>query len=341
MSRFNSLLVNANLFIGKLKPCLSIDFGSSNTRVIIDKKIVWHQPTLLAWDNHHQHLVAIGDRAASLRGKTPKCIQLIPPVQRGVPAQLDSAKFYLKAVVDQLRTAKVLNQWLPVSCRLAVPASSSPLELEQFRESLNQAGIKVEQLISKTRAIVVLEELAQIDQIHGVIDLGAQTTDVGIFVGQDLIKAVTLTTIGGDDFTRVVIEQVLAEYELVIGWAMAEQIKHQLGSVMALATDRAGVMTVRGKHAKSHLVTAVRIRSSSFQAKFAQLVKVLVDGLMEAINELPAEVVIQLQEQGFYLTGGNSQLRGWPVVLQEALGMPFIMSKSPQIDLVKGLTSVK
>ena len=341
MSRFNSLLSNANLFVRSLKPQLSLDFGSSYTRVMIDQKIVWHQPTLLAWHSHNHHVVAIGDRANNLIGKTPQYIQLVSPVRQGVIVELDSAKFYLKVMVNQLRQAKKLNQWLPAKCRLSVPASSSPLELEQFQESLNQAGIKVEQLVNKTKAVVALKELAQINQTHGVIDLGAQTVDVGIFVGQELIKAVTLTTVSGDDFTRVVIEQALAEYELVIGWAVAREVKHQLGSIMSLKTDKPEVMTVRGKHAKSHLVTAVRVQSSSFQVKFQQLAKVLINELAEVINELPAEVATQLQEQGFYLIGGSSQLRGWSMVLQEALGMPFILSKSPQIDLVRGLASVK
>jgi len=309
---------------------------------MIDQSLVWDQPTLLAWHSHHQAVTAVGEKAASLRGKTPAYIQLVAPIQQGVIAELDWAKLYLKAVLNHLRFEKKLNSWLPVSCHLVIPANSSPLEVDQFKFTLEQAGMKVKKIIIKPQAIIALNELKQLNQAHGVIDLGAQTTDVGIFVGQELIRAVTLTVANGDDFTQAVMEQVLTEYDLKIGWAAAQQIKHQLGALLnSSGIIKTSVVTVRGKHTKTHLVTAVRVKSSSFQARFQQLANLLIDELKEVISELPAEVVIQLQEQGFYLTGGNSQLPDWQVVLKEALLTPVIISKSPQIDAVKGLSCVR
>lgn len=341
MSRFNSLLANTNLFVKNLRPRLCLDFGSSQTRVLVNGKIVWQQPTLLAWHTYQQSVIAVGDQASSLRGKIPDHVKLVAPIKQGIIVDLDAAEYYLKSILAQLKQENFLNPWLPVSCRLSVPAYSSPLELSQFSSSISQAGMKVEKLVSKTKAIVAIKELSKINQIHGLIDLGSQTIEVGVFSGHELIKAVTLTKASGDDFTRALQEQLLVEYKLEVGWAMAERIKHQLGSIGSLPASKTAMMTVRGKHAQSHLVTAVRVKAASFQESFSRLANIFAGELKEVINDLPAEVVTQLQEQGFYLTGGGSQLQGWQIFLQEIFEMPFITSKSAQVDLVRGLSSAK
>ncbi len=329
MSRFAGLITNTNFFVKKLKLNLSLDFGSSQTRLLINHKLVWNQPTLLAWHTRLQAVVAVGDKAAALRGKIPAYIELIAPVRKGVVAELDYATFYLKAILDQLRQQKKISPWVLASCRVVLPANASPLEKDQMRQVLDRAGFKVKKIVTKTEAVVSLPSFKKITQSHGVIEFGAQTVDVGIFTGQQLFKGITINSITGDTFTQTIIDRVLVEYGLQIGWEVAEQIKHQLSS--------SSVMTVRGKDAQTQLIKVVRVEAEKFKTQFHDLAKTLLLELKTIIDELPSEVAIQLQEQGFYLTGGGSQLSDWQNLIKTLWQMPVIVSSSPQLDVVKGL----
>lgn len=338
MSRFNSLISSINPLMRQLKTNFSLDFGSSRTRIMVDRRLVWDQPTLLAWHSRLQAVVSIGDQATALRGKTPAHIELIAPVQKGVIAELDYAEYYLKTVLDQLREQKKISPWIIANCKVALPASASPLEKDQLGQVLNQVGWKPKQVVSKTEAIIALTPFKKITQSHGVIDFGAQTVDMGVFIGSQLFRATTLNSITGHSFTQAVIDQVLAEYELEIGWQVAEQIKHQLLSgKLNLSSKDSPVMTVRGKDAQTQLVKVVRVSAASFQAQFYDLAATLLSELKTIINELPPEVITQLQEQGFYLTGGGSQLLDWQTMIKESWQMPVIISATPQLDVVKGL----
>jgi rod shape-determining protein MreB and related proteins len=329
MSRFAGLIANTNFFVRKLKINLSLDFGSSQTRLIVDRKLVWNQPTLIAWHARLQSVVAIGHKAAALRGKAPAHIKLITPIQKGVIAELDYATYYLKAVLDQLRQQKKISPWIIANCRVALTANASPLEKDQMKQVLERAGFKVKKIMSQPEAVVALPSFGKITQSHGVIDFGAQTVNMGIFIGQQLFKGVTINSIVGDTFTQTIINQVLTEYGLQIGWEVAQQIKHQL-SVSA-------VMTVRGKDAQTQLVKVVRVEAKKFKTQFYELAVALLLELKEIIDELPPEVVIQLQEQGFYLTGGGSRLSDWQDLISKSWQMPAIVSSSPALDVVKGL----
>ena len=329
MSRFAGLIVNTNFLVRKLKINLSLDFGSSQTRLVINHKLVWNQPTLIAWHTRLQSVVAVGDKAAALRGKTPPHIKLIAPIQKGVVAELDYAVYYLKAVLDQLRQQKKVSSWIMANCRVALPVNASPLEKDQLRQVLDRAGFKVKKIVSHPEAVVALPSFKKITQSHGVIDFGAQTVNMGIFIGQQLFRSMTTNSIVGDTFTQAIIDRVLAEYELQVGWEVAQQIKHQL-----LVSS---VMTVRGKDAQTQLVKVVRVEAKKFKTQFYELAAALLLELKEIVDELPPEVVIQLQEQGFYLAGGGSALSDWQDLIKKFWQMPVITSLSPALDAVKGL----
>jgi rod shape-determining protein MreB and related proteins len=340
MSRFNSFTTNIGLFINDLKPKLSIDFGSYQTKVMVGQNLVWDQPTLLAWHSRLQAVVAVGDKALKLRGKTPAHIKLISPISQGVIAQLDFAELYLKSVLSSLGDEKKFSPYAIISCRTALPVSSSPLEKDQFRQTLKNAGIGVKQLLSKPAALISLASFRKMTQAHGVIDLGDQTTDVGIFAGTQHLKSATLTNVAGHDFTQAIVDQVLSDHNLEISWTMAEQIKHQLvAPIIGISKKDPTIMTVRGKYVRTHEMTVVRVAAREFEDKILQLSHQLLSEIKEIIDELPTEVITQLQEQGFYLTGGSSQLSSWLPLIEKTWQMPVIISKNPQTDVVKGLAN--
>ncbi len=342
MSRFNRLVTNASLFARKFRVNLSLDFGSSQTRVAMDKQLVWDQPTLLAWHQQLQAVVAVGEKAAALRGKTPEKIKIISPVQRGVIAELDFAEYYLKAIFDQLKDQGRIPHWIIAQGKVSLPAKASPIEKDQLQQVLEKVGIKTSLLLSKTQAVISLPPFKKLTQSHGIIDFGAQTVDLGIFTGQQLYEDITLESIAGDDFTQAVIDQVLIDHNLKIGWQVATQIKHQLlAGKLELDSSKSPVMTVRGKDAQTHLVKVVRVEAASFQEKFFSLAQTLLSELKTAINELPSEIITQLQEQGFYLTGGESKLLDWSSLIKENWEMPAITSSNPQLDVVKGLSNAR
>ncbi len=329
MSQFAGLITKINFFAKKLRINLSLDFGSSQTRLMINHQLVWHQPTLIAWHTRLQSVVAVGDQAAALRGKMPAQVKLIAPIHKGVVVELDYAVFYLQAVLAQLQQQRKLSSWIVANCRVAVPAHVSPLEKDQLRQVLDRVGLKVNQIVSQTEAVIRLPMFKKITQNHGVIDFGAQTVNVGIFTGQQLFRELAVSDITGDVFTQAIIDRALAKYELHISWEVAQQLKHQL----SVST----VMTIKGKDARTQLVKIVKVEAAKFTAQFNELMRALLLELKEFIDELPPEVAIQLQEQGFYFTGAGAALSGWQDLASQLWQMPVITSLSPALDVVKGL----
>lgn len=336
MSRFGHFLSSLRIFPQRLNLNLKIDLGSSLTSIFLDDSLIWQQPTLLAWHKNLKTIVAVGEKAALLMGKTPPQVTLIHPIQKGVIGDLKFAQFYLETILAELQTQQKISSWVTAQAVTVLPASASPLEKKQLIQVMDEVGIKVKKILSYTEAIVYLPIFKKITQSHGIIDFGAQSTDLGIFTGHQLYQAYTFDQIMGDVFTHLIREEVLSSYELEIGQQMAEKMKQQLIN-KENGRPQSMLMTVQGKDTQSRLVKTVRVEATLFHKKFNQLASDFLREMKAVLDTLPPDIMTQIQEQGFYITGEASQAVDWSALIKEQWQVPVIHSATPMVDVVKGL----
>lgn len=340
MSRFNRLITSFTPNFEFFDSQLSLDLGSSQTRIMWGQDLVWDQASLLVWHTHQRAVVAIGDQALQLEGKTPPQIKLVAPVKTGKVADLDFAELYLRAVRRQLPNRAWWRVWWPAGCRLSVPHSTSPVEKDHFIRTVRHLGCRPAQLCTTTQALAHLPRLRRMTQAHGVIDLGAQTVELGVLMGQEPLFTTTLTQSTGDDFTAVIKQRVLTDYELIISRQTAQKIKHQIGGVMTQARVRqAPMMTISGKHAQGQDLQVVRISADHFWPDLVRLAGRLTTQIQQHLAQLPTEVMSQLKDQGFYVTGGASQLLGLKEFFEDRFDFPVLISPQPELDVVASMAS--
>jgi rod shape-determining protein MreB len=339
MQWFKKFINHFTAFFHQFGLEMSLDFGSANTRLMLNGKLVWDQPTLIVLQPHHEAVIAVGQSAISYHGKLPSQVKLVTPISQGAIVDLDAALLYLQSVLRQLRSQKKIAPWSLINLKTTVGAHLTPLEKKQLIETLSQAGFRITQPQNKAAAYVNLPELKKIKLTHGVIDIGAQTTEVSILAGQEVIKMKSITQVAGDHFTQVVMKQVLAHYHLELSVQTAEKIKQQLGEIYlgSEGKQNSKVATVVGKDTQTGLAVTVKIEAAVFQEDFQHLLKQLLVEIKTVFDDLPAEMITQIQEQGFYLTGGGSQLINLPSAIQSAWDIPVVMSSNPTQDLVLGI----
>jgi rod shape-determining protein MreB and related proteins len=335
MVQFETNSRGARLF-NRLSPQLSFDVGSSHTRVMVGGAVMWHQPTLLAWHAQQKAVVAIGDEAYRLAGKTPQAVQLISPIKNGVVADIPMTVAFIEGVVRYIQTKDKAQSFFPPQATLAVPSSISPVEIEQFKRVFSAAGIHIQHVVAKPQAVV--QKLGAKGQTAvGTIDIGAETIEVGLFVDQAPVAMTTILSLGGNEFTTLVQEQIKMQYRCHVGWQTAEKIKHEVGSVWLNGSEAPPVIVVRGRDVNSDLLMTIKISATDFEPFFQQLLEDIMVELRLFFTQQPAEVVTQAVESGLYLTGGASLLRGLQQALAEHMRAEIVVSKQPTLDVILGL----
>jgi len=336
MSRIGSIFHQLTSVVRTAQPQVTLDFGSQMTRVTVNGEVVWNQATALAWNEEMEAVVAVGDQARQLRGKTPARVVVIQPIQEGVVADLEMMTLFLEAVFNQaFHHQGVINVIRP-RCKVAVPAGVTPVELNQLKRILTNLGCQVT-MVKKIAALSNLPRLNRLKNSHMVLDLGAQTVELGLLTGQEIIVQKTLHSVKGDDFTRVIMDEVKQAYGCEIGFETAQKIQEQIGVVSDQAEAKLGKMTVRGKNTKTGTMMTIRVEAAVFALKFYELAKKLSSEISGVLIMSPAELVTQALEQGIYLTGGVAQLAGLAAMLENELQTQVLVASSPDLDVVKSM----
>jgi rod shape-determining protein MreB and related proteins len=335
MARFNDLLKKAARF-NRLQPLVALDFGSVITKLRVGDRVVWHQPTVVAWHTREQTVMAIGDKAYQLAGKTPHTIKLIFPVRDGVVADVFMATTYLETLFQTLRKQELVKAWLSPQCVVALPAGASPVERQFLERVIHQAGFFVGALVSKPAAIVSHHQRS-LDQTVGCIDIGAHTIELGLFTGGEPVALHTVRGFGSDRWVHIVQQLVKTAHNCDIGWQAAEKLITQIGTVSNVMEKDAPVMVVRGRDMHHGSVASVRISAALFVEPLQQAVHEMLSEVQLFLGAAPADVVTQALTQGLYLAGGGARLKGIAQMIGSQLNTECVLAAAPELEVVLGL----
>lgn len=322
---------------------LHLDIGSVNTRVLVGKKLVFDEATCVLKNLQDGSILAVGRKAKQVHGKNSPRTEVVFPVREGVVADKMALTNYLRAILKQV-IKKDGYKFLKVSGKYALPASASPVEKEAMAKVLAEVGLASLKPIGQSEATYrnIVSSKIKSNSIC-VINIGGQTTELSLFAHDQLVAVKTISW-GGQAFTQVIKEYLQSDYQLGVGWSTAEDIKRQVGYLGKEdddSPDKSLQMAVRGKDLLENTIKTVTIKADSFFSEFLVLAEELTDGVGLFLTQVPAELVAQSLDQGIFLTGGGSQLKGLSHHLQTLLKCEIFVSSSPQIDVVEGLSKIE
>lgn len=315
---------------------ISIDLGTANVLVYVrDKGIVIREPSVVALQKDSNKVLAVGEEARQMIGRTPGNIVAVRPLKDGVIADYDVTETMLRHFVDKVCRSPRLFRPKVVVC---VPSGVTSVERRAVLEAAMQAGAKRTYLIEEPMAAAIGAGL-DIGEASGnmVVDVGGGTTDVAIISLHGIVVSESLR-VGGDKFDDAIIRYIKKMYNLMIGERTAEEIKIQIGSAYPEGEGKS--MEVRGRDLVTGLPRTIRFTSADTFQALSEPITAIIDGVKSVLERTPPELASDIVDKGIVLTGGGALLNGFNRLLAEETGIPVHLADDPMSCVVLGAGKV-
>lgn len=312
-----------NLF-GGLSHDMGIDLGTANTLVHIKGKgIVLREPSVVAIKSDTGDVLAVGDEAKRMIGRTPGSIVAIRPMKDGVIADFDVTQAMLKYFI---RKAMDTKSFVRPRVVVGVPSGVTEVEKRAVIDAAQQAGAREAYLIEEPMAAAIGAGLP-VEEATGsmVVDIGGGTTEIAVISLGGIVTSCSIR-IGGDEMDSSIIQYIKREYNLLIGERTAEEIKINIGTAI-VNTNQDKTMDIRGRDLVSGLPKTVRIKSSEICEALSEPVHKIVDAVKGTLEKTPPELAADVMDHGIMMTGGGSLLNSLDKLLSHETGMPVLVSE--------------
>ncbi len=315
--------------------CLGIDLGTANTLVYVKGKgIVLREPTVVAINNKSGKVVAVGDAAKTMMGRTPASTSVIRPLKDGVIADFgvtqSMLKYFLNKTSGLFRTRPVVI--------ICVPSGVTEVEKKAVREATENAGAKSVHMIEEPKAAALGANLS-IEEPTGcmVVDIGGGTSEVAILSLDGIVTTESLR-VAGDKLDEAIINYIKKEYNLLIGETTAEDIKITIGT--AYPQEQESYMEIRGRDLTEGLPKTITISSTDVMEAIKEPIAAIIDSIKYALERTPPELAADIMDRGIYLTGGGALLSGLDKVIRLETGIPVFIAENPLDCVTLGTAKV-
>ena len=304
---------------------IGVDLGTANVLVYVKGKgIVLREPSVVAIDKDSNRVLAIGEEARRMLGRTPGNIVAIRPLREGVIADYDTTESMLRHFIRKVAGKSLFFKPRIMVC---IPSGVTTVEKRAVLEAAMQAGARKTYLIEEPLAAALGAGLDIAEPCGAmVVDIGGGTTDVAVLSLGGIVVSVSLR-IGGDRFDESLVSFVKKEYKIMIGERTAEEMKVQIGT--AFPNSRNETMEVRGRDLLSGLPKTVRITSEETREALAEPVALIVQCVKSVLENTPPELASDIMDRGIVMTGGGSLLHGLDRLIQEETGIPTYLAEDP------------
>lgn len=311
---------------------IGIDLGTANTLVNVkDQGIVLREPSVVAINSGTNEVLAVGDDAKRMLGRTPGNIVAIRPLKDGVIADFEVTEAMLRHFIRKVNNNRRRSNPRIV---IAVPSGITEVERRAVRESAEQAGAREVYLIEEPMAAAIGVGLPVQDAAGNmVVDIGGGTTEVAIISLSGIVYSRSVRT-AGDELDESIIQYMKRAYNLMIGERTAEEIKIRLGSAAPMAKETS--MEVKGRDLVAGLPKTITITSQEIREAMADPLNTIVDAVRTTLERCPPELAADLVDRGIVLAGGGALLRGLDKLLREETGLPVHVAEDPLSAVAEG-----
>ena len=333
MLKFGQQLKRAvNFVLGLFSNDMGIDLGTATTLVFVKGEgVVLCEPSVVAIERGTSHVLAVGEEAKRMLGRTPGNIIAIRPMKDGVISDFEITEAMLRYFIK-----KVHHRWVLVRPRIviAIPSGITEVEKRAVKDSAERAGAREVFLIEEPIAAAIGVGLPIQEPIGNmIIDVGGGTTEIAVIslAGTVFSKSIR---IGGDEMNEAVIEYLKKTYNLLVGERTAEDIKMKIGSAYPLEEEMS--MEVKGRDLVAGLPKIVTITSEEVRESLQEPLRAILEVTKISLERTPPELAADLIEHGIVMAGGGSLLRGLDKLISEETGLPVHITDDPVTAVANG-----
>ena len=315
-----------NNLMGMWSSDMAIDLGTANTLVYVKNRgVVLNEPSVVAVLNQggKSRVIAVGEEAKNMLGKTPGHIQAIRPMKDGVIADFVITEEMIKHFIRKVHNRKTFANPRIIIC---VPTGSTPVERRAIHDSALAAGARKVSLIEEPMAAAIGAGLP-VSEPRGsmVVDIGGGTSEVAVISLGGIVYSRSLR-MGGDAMDAAIIHYMRKRYNLLIGEASAENIKKEVGIAIAPKSGDGKTIDIKGRDLASGVPKEIEMNQIQIAEALTEPVHAIIDGVRSALEDTPPELAADLVDMGVVLTGGGALLESMDDAIRDATGLPVTVA---------------
>ena len=305
---------------------MAIDLGTANTLVYVKNRgVVLNEPSVVAVLNQggKSKVIAVGEEAKNMLGKTPGHIQAIRPMKDGVIADFVVTEEMIKHFIRKVHNRKTFANPRIIIC---VPTGSTPVERRAIHDSALAAGARKVSLIEEPMAAAIGAGLP-VSEPRGsmVVDVGGGTSEIAVISLGGIVYSRSVR-IGGDAMDAALIHYMRKRYNLLIGESSAEMIKKEVGIALPPKNGEGKSIDIKGRDLASGVPKEIEMTQTQVAEALSEPIQTIIDGVKSALEDTPPELAADLVDMGVVLTGGGALLESMDEAIREATGLPVTIA---------------
>ena len=322
--------------MGWLSADMAIDLGTANTLVYVKGKgVVLNEPSVVAIEEYRgkKQVLAVGNEAKLMLGRTPGNISAIRPLRDGVIADFEIAEEMIKYFIRKVHNRRTFASPLVIVC---VPSGSTAVERRAIQESAEAAGARKVWLIEEPMAAAIGANLPVTEPTGSmVVDIGGGTTEVAVLSLGGIVYARSVR-VGGDKMDSAIISYIRRNHNLLVGEGSSERIKKEIGSACPPENGEGRTIEIKGRDLMNGVPKEIIITERQVAESLSEPVSQIVEAVKVALEHTAPELAADIVDKGIVLTGGGALLANLDQVLRNATGLPVSIAEDPLACVVKG-----
>lgn len=319
--------------VNKFSNDIGIDLGTANTLVYLrGRGIVINEPSVVTLNIKTNRVVAVGNEAKNMMGRTPNHIKIVRPLVDGVISDYEVTEEMLSYLINKANdmTKKVLRPRVVIG----IPVGVTNVEMRAVYDAAKSAGAREVYIVEEPMAGAIGVKLPIHDPVGNmIVDIGGGTTDIAVISLSGIVRSKSLK-IAGDKFIQDILSYMRDEFKILIGEKTAEDIKHILGS--AMPNDDVEELSIKGRDLVTGLPREAVVTDTDIREAMYSSIAQLVDAIREVLETTPPEVLGDIMRKGIVIVGGGALIRNLPELLREQLKVPIIVADDPLTAVARG-----
>lgn len=319
--------------MGIISKDIGVDLGTSNIRIHVKGKgMVLSEPSVVAINRITGEILAVGNQAKEMVGRTPDNIVAVKPLKDGVIADFDGTRMLIQSLISRVVPKSLFSKPRLV---VSIPAGITDVEERAVQGVAYKAGAKDVFLMEEAMAAAIGARI-KVEQPEGsmIIDIGGGTSEMAVLSLGGIVVTNSIK-VAGDKLDRDIIEYIKQNFNVLIGEGEAEEVKKQIGAATASMTEEK--MSIKGRNLTTGLPETITVTTEDINKAMSDSLNEILRVLKLTLEQTPPEIAADIMERGIVLSGGCSQIKNLDRFISENTGMPVFLAENPEACVLKGL----
>ena len=314
---------------------IAIDLGTANTIIIHDDKIVVDEPSVVALDQRTEKLIALGEKARQMQGKTHDGIRVIRPLRDGVIADFHAAELMIRGMIKMMnKRSRLLAPSLKMV--VCIPSGSTEVEMRAVRDSSEHAGGRDVYMIYEPMAAAIGIGIdVEAPEGNMIVDIGGGTTEIAVISLGGIVSNMSIR-IAGNDLTQDIMSYMRHQHNIKVGERTAEEIKIHVGAALTELENPPADYIIHGPNAMSSLPMEIPVSYQEISHCLEKTIAKIETAILNALEQTPPELYADIVRNGIYLAGGGALLKGLDKRLSNRINIPFHIAEDPLHAVARG-----